>query len=207
MSGSEYRARRATVDDLPGLHALWKTMHFPDVELERRLTEFQVVATPEGTVEGAVGLEMAGRQGIIHSEAFGDFSKADTLRPLLWERIHKLINNHGLARMWTKETAPFWRQTGFQPAESSLISKLPAAWAAEADGWLTLQIRDEELLEKTLAVEFARIRQEEKRNLERVLRPMKLLKIAATVLAVILSLVVLYLCVQMLLNQTGRLPR
>jgi hypothetical protein len=182
-------------------------MHFPDVELERRLTEFQVVASPEGTVEGAVGLEISGRQGIIHSEAFGDFSKSDTLRPLLWERIQKLINNHGLARMWTKETAPFWRQHGFQPAEQSLLSKLPTAWAAEADGWLTVQLRNEELLEKTLDVEFARIRQEEKRNLERVLRPMKMLKTAATVLAVLLSILVLYLCFQMLMNQAGRSGR
>ena len=42
MDSSNSRVRRATLDDLTPLTALWQTMHFPAEEMGKRITEFQV---------------------------------------------------------------------------------------------------------------------------------------------------------------------
>ena len=87
VSSSNYRVRRATLDDIGQLTALWESMLYPTPDLARRVTEFQVAEGPDGAVLGALGLQIAERQGRVHSEAFGDFALAEQLRPLLWETL------------------------------------------------------------------------------------------------------------------------
>src|SRR5947207_1815499 len=108
-----YQVRRATVDDLPQLIVLRKAAHLPATDLEKRFTEFQVVENAEGKLAAAIGLQISQQQGLLHSEMVLDFSLADKLRPRLWERVEKVAANHGLFRVWTQETAPYWKQTGF----------------------------------------------------------------------------------------------
>src|SRR6266705_3800938 len=69
MNPSDYRVRRATLDDIGILKRLCETMRFPAGDLERRLTEFQVIEGPDGKVMGALGSPIAERQAGIHSEA------------------------------------------------------------------------------------------------------------------------------------------
>src|SRR5262245_3844170 len=128
MNGANHTVRRATLEDLPQLQRLWSTMGFPAEELAKRVTEFQVALSPEGQVIGAVGLQVAERQGCLHSEAFSDFAVADQLRPLLWERLMTIANNTGLLRLWTRETAPFWSHSGLTRADAATLQKLPTPW-------------------------------------------------------------------------------
>ncbi len=107
--------RRATVDDLPALKSLWLAAHLPADELESRLTEFQVVETG-GVFAGALGVQILRQHARLHSEDYADFSVADAARELFWERIQNLAANHGVFRVWTQETSPFWTHWGFQPA-------------------------------------------------------------------------------------------
>ena len=81
MSSLKFQVRRATVDDLPRLKQLWALMHFPEAELERQLTDFQVVTDATSSVVGCAALQMNKRHARIHSEAFEDFSFADHARP------------------------------------------------------------------------------------------------------------------------------
>src|SRR5215218_1721732 len=138
MQTSNYEVRRATVDDLGELIPLWESMHFSTPEFEKRLTEFQVAKSAEGKLAGAIGIQIDGRHGRLHSEAFNDFAMADHLRQLLWNRMQSIALNHGLVRLWTRETAPFWKQNGFQPASAEVLSRLPAGWASPDNDWLTL---------------------------------------------------------------------
>mgnify|MGYP003340309990 CR=1 FL=1 len=62
---------------------------------------------------GVVGLQRHQHHGLLHSEVFADFGQADVLRPLLWERIRNYGRNHGLARLWMRETSQSWRLLGF----------------------------------------------------------------------------------------------
>ena len=195
------------MDDLQGLLALWETMHFPTVELERRLTEFQVVESERRRIVGrALGMEIAGRHGRIHSECFTDFALADALRQQLWERMQSVAANHGLARLWTQETAPFWKHSGFNPANDEALKKLPGQWAAIQPDWLTLRLRDEEALQISLDKEFARFKEEEQGRRQGMLRRTQTLKSFTTLVAVVLMIIVLVICIYMLLHRNNLRP-
>ena len=70
MTNPNPQVRRATVEDLPKLVPLWQAEQLPWAGLEKRFKEFQVVEMPDGEVVAAVGLEIAGTEGRLHSEVF-----------------------------------------------------------------------------------------------------------------------------------------
>jgi N-acetylglutamate synthase-like GNAT family acetyltransferase len=146
MSSSAFHIRRATIDDLPTLKAMWESMQIATPDLDKRLTEFQVAEDARGHVVGTVGFWIQGRHGLIHSEAFTDFGVADQVRPLFWRRIEALVLNHGVARLWTRENTPFWTHSGLVPADDEALQRLPEAWDRSARGWLTLRLKDEDTI-------------------------------------------------------------
>jgi len=191
MNQADYRVRRATLDDRKALAALWNAMHLPAGDLERRLTEFQVVEALDGSLLGALAIEISGRQGRIHSEAFADFALADVLRAHLWQRMQSVATNHGLARVWTQEKAPFWCHCGLHPAAAAELKKLPENWNALAGGWLTQQLRDEEALAASLDNEFAQFKDAARMQTEETLRRARVMKFIATFVALILAALVI----------------
>src|SRR5208283_6075814 len=46
-------------------------------ELEKRLTEFQVIVTADGQIAGAIGIQIIRQHALLHSEGYTDFSVAD----------------------------------------------------------------------------------------------------------------------------------
>src|SRR5208282_3588424 len=106
MSSPKLRIRRATTDDFQSLRSLWNSMRLPADELERRLTEFQVIESADGQIAGAIGLQIIRQHALLHSEAYADFSVADEARQLVWERIQLIASHHGVFRLWTQENAP-----------------------------------------------------------------------------------------------------
>ena len=200
------QVRRATVDDLDALRALWQPMDLPVAELEPRLTEFQVLEV-DGQVQGAIGLKISGRQGRLHSEAFEDFSRADELRDLLWERVQKLALNYGVARWWTTESAPWWRRRGFEPPDDAAMSRFPADWVHDEPRWLTLQIHDEALLEKSLDKQIQRMKETERLRNEKLLRHSRIWKMVATLLALGLAFIVGYAVFRLFQNHAFGPPR
>ena len=186
MSSSRLQARRATLDDIGALRELWELMRYPVAELEKQLTDFQVVVDAEGKVVGSVGFRSAQRHGYIHGEAFSDFSFAERARPALWERIQSLSNNHGLARLWINDPSPFWTQNGFQAATPANLEKLPEHWDRTKPGWLTLQLKDENAM-ASLDKEFAMFVASEKQRSNYALGQAKTLKTIATVIALLIA--------------------
>jgi N-acetylglutamate synthase-like GNAT family acetyltransferase len=187
MSPAQFSLRRATVDDLPVLRALWDSMRFSTHDLEKRLTEFQIAVNPEGKVVGAVGFEMQQRHGRIHSEAYSDFSAADSVRPMLWTRLQSLCSNHGVLRLWTQEVSPFWSHNGLTPpADEAERQKLPETWRAIEGNWLTLKLKDEEAI-ASVDKEFALFMQTEKARSAEALTQAQKLKTIATVIAFIVA--------------------
>lgn len=206
MNAPDFRVRRATIEDLPALAALWQSMRLPANELERQLTEFQVAVDADGIVIGAVGFQIVGKNGLIHSEGFTDYGAADTLRPLLWERLQMLAANHGTVRAWTKETTPFWRQAGLAKPDADALAKLPPAWAALPGDWLALKLRED--VEEILSTdkEFELFKQSAKRESEAALGQARVLKTIATVGAIILGIAVLIASVMLVLHKTPTSP-
>jgi N-acetylglutamate synthase-like GNAT family acetyltransferase len=169
MPSSGLRVRRATVDDLQTLKALWADMRLSPEALEPRLTEFQVVENSDNELLGAVGVQIFGQHALLHSEGYSDFGVADPARDLFWERIQKISANQGVFRIWTQERSPFWKTFGFQPPGSELLSKLPETWKNEFDGgWLTLQLKDEEVINAAIQKQVTTFLATEKLEAERV---------------------------------------
>jgi hypothetical protein len=184
VSSSKYRVRRATLDDLGHLTAMWQPMQYPVDDLSKRVTEFQVAESPDGKVMGAVGLQIAERQGLVHSEAFSDFALAEHLRPLLWDRVHAVASNHGLLRVWTREQAPFWNHCGMLRADAEALQKLPVLWRGPSSHWLTLKLRDDVETVLSLDKEFALFMQSEKQRTEQVFQHARTLKTLVTIIAI-----------------------
>lgn len=183
--------RRATLDDLGQLTALWQAMHYPQEDLAKRVTEFQVAEDPTGVLVGAVGLQIAERQGRVHSECFKDFGQSEHLRHVLWDRLQSVASNHGLLRLWTREQAPFYNHCGLLKADSESLTKLPMLWRNEQDGWLTLKLREDVAAVVSLDKEFALFMESEKQRTGRAFQQAKVLKLIATVLAAVIFLLVL----------------
>jgi N-acetylglutamate synthase-like GNAT family acetyltransferase len=190
MTSSTNRVRRATLDDLGVLKPLWTSMHFPVADLEKRLTEFQVVESAEGKIIGAIGFQIAERQARIHSEAFSDFGLADSARASFWDRLQNLASNHGVLRLWTQENVPFWRQHGLQPADAETLKRLPAAWNNAGPSWLTLQLKDENAI-VSVEKELAMLLRAEKDRAAQAIETGKKLKMLAMLLALIFAIFVI----------------
>ena len=70
MSPQTLHIRRATVDDRDTLKTLWASMRLSSGELEKRLTEFQVVENSNGEVVGAIGIQFSRQHALLHSESY-----------------------------------------------------------------------------------------------------------------------------------------
>jgi len=198
MNPPNFLVRRATLEDLSALLQLWSSMRFDADALAKRATEFQVAEDSSKAVVGAIGLRIVGKQGHIHSEAFTDFSVADQIRPLLFDRMKVLANNHGLVRLWTRESAPFWKHIGLDPADAPALEKLPAVWKDLGSGWFTLKLKEdvEEILSENSA--FALFAEAEKRRTQKTLDQARLIKGVATGIAVFLLVGVVIAAVYLL---------
>jgi N-acetylglutamate synthase-like GNAT family acetyltransferase len=176
------RVRRATTDDRQSLKALWRSMLLPAEELEKRLTEFQVVETDDGKLLGAIGIQILQQQARLHSESYLDFAHADQARELFWERIKTLASNHGVFRLWTQENSPFWSRLGFRSAIAQKLSDLPPEWQSARGEWFILRLKDEETIANALGKDFAAFMSAERQNTERAFQQARTLKTAITVI-------------------------
>jgi N-acetylglutamate synthase-like GNAT family acetyltransferase len=194
MNPAQSCVRRATIDDLKSLVALWEGMNYSAVELEKRLTEFQIVEAADGSIAGAVALEMNNGQGRIHSEAFFDFTFADGHREQLWLRLQVVATNHGLTRLWTHEGAPYWRHSGFVPPHEEDLAKLPDEWHSLPAGWHTLRLKAEEAFVPAVEKQFEQFKEQERERTERALRRAHLLQQWAAAIGIILALCIIAAC-------------
>lgn len=193
------RVRRATVDDLPALKALWLTAQLPANELEGRLTEFQVVEAGV-SFAGAIGLQIVRQHLRTHSEDYADYSVADGARLLFWERIQSLAANHGVFRIWTQETSPFWTRWGFQPANAEILQRLPDEWKNLEGRWLTLELKNEELISAALENRLATFGETEKQQAAQILDRARQLKLLITIAGFAIFLICAVIAIRLLLH-------
>jgi hypothetical protein len=183
VNAPAYRVRRATTDDLEQLMTVWAAAALPAAEMEKRFTEFQVAESAEGRIVGAIGLQVAGVDGKIHSETFADFALSDTLRPLFWQRLETMARNHGLFRLWTAETAPFWKKgAGFSAASVPP----PEAFGPARGPWLSLRLKEEAADPTLIEAQFTLFREAERAKRDKLLQRAAALKMVGTAIAVLL---------------------
>jgi N-acetylglutamate synthase-like GNAT family acetyltransferase len=205
MSLPNLRIRRATTDDFRSLQALWNSMRFPADELEKRLTEFQVVEAADGQIAGAIGLQIIGHHALLHSEGYTDFSVADAARQLFWERIQTIATHHGVFRLWTQENSPFWVRWGFQPATIGLLDRLPVEWKRFGEKWLTIQLKDEEAM-ATLEKELETFRELGKKQVVEAMEQARTMTTTITIIAFAVGIVLIGIAIFMLARRGLSLP-
>lgn len=202
MNPQTLRIRRATVDDRATLKTLWASMRLSPDDLEKRLTEFQVVENSVGEVVGAIGTQFSGQHALLHSEGYSDFGIADAARQLFWERVQTLASHNGIFRVWTQERSPFWKTFGFQPPDAEVFSRLPAGWRNEFDGgWLTLQLKNEEVIAAALEKQFAGFMAAEKKETERISEKARTLKTAITVVGFAIGIISLGIAIYLFIHR------
>ena len=184
MTDANVQVRRATIEDIPQIVSLCQQENLPNIDLEKRFKEFQVVHTPTGEILGAIGLQISGNQGRLHSEAVLHPEQGDAVRQKLWDRIALVAQNFGLARVWIQSDAPFWHTIGFGPASGEVMSRLPAEFAGTSRNWSTLQLKEEGPTVSSIDKEFALFREAERERTEKMFRQACVLKMLAGVIAV-----------------------
>ena len=140
MNYDDLRGRRATSDDVSALEQMWRTTGLRLEALEPKFTEFQVIEDPLGSLVAAVGIRVAGKDALLHDETIPEFGAADAVRPVMWQRLQAIATHNGVIRVWTQESAAFWRQAGFNQASGSSSGAAAAnhhtlTSAADPFGW------------------------------------------------------------------------
>ena len=181
MTTPNLQVRRATVEDLSKLVALWQQENLPVQDLEKRFKEFQLVEGAGGEIAAAVGLQVVGLEGRLHSEAFARQEQADATRELLWERAQVVAQNHGLVRLWTQFSTPFWNHSGFRYAGQDVLAKLPPVFGGEPQPWQFLQLKEETGVPVSIDKEFALFKEMEKERTDKIFRQAKVLKLVALI--------------------------
>jgi N-acetylglutamate synthase-like GNAT family acetyltransferase len=205
MSPPDLRIRRATTDDFQSLKSLWNSMRFPAGELEKRLTEFQVVEAADGQIVGAIGLQITGHHALLHSEGYTDFSVADAARQLFWERIPTIATHHGVFRLWTQENSPFWVRWGFQPANAETLERLPGEWKRSGEKWLTLQLKNEEAM-ATLEKELEAFRESGKKRAAEAVEQARTMTTTITIIAFVVGIVLIGVAIYLFVRRGSSLP-
>ena len=207
MNPPSLRISRATTNDLPALRALWSEARLPADDLEKRLTEFQVVRDAAGRFVGAIGVQFSRQHALLHNEGFADFSLADAARDLFWERLQILASNHGVFRVWTQERSPFWKHFGFQPADAIVLARLPAKWRNEYDGaWLTFQLKNEDAITAALGTDFARFMESQRQETARVREKAKTVRAIVTVVGFAIGILCFAAAIYLALHRMGSVP-
>lgn len=186
------RVRRATVEDVAYLIPLWKIEELPWEELEKRFREFQIIESGDGELLGAIGIQIAGHDGCLHSEVFAHPEDSDSLREHLWQRLQSVVANHGLMRLWTGLEAPFWHGAGFVPATPEQLTRRPASFTTGAAPQRFLQLK-EESADVSIEKEFAMFREAERERAQQLMQKARILKLLAFVIgAGLFALVIIW---------------
>lgn len=144
MDPTPISARRAAVEDLAALQALWLEAGMPWEQLGSFLNEFQVTTDDDGLITGAIGLLIEGDQALLHSEVVRAGTDADLSRSALWRRIQIVARNQGVQRIWTQEDADYWKTSGFTPVPPPLADRAQVSFVKSADSWLACDLMDPE---------------------------------------------------------------
>ncbi|HEY1170504.1 MAG TPA: hypothetical protein VGH19_03960 [Verrucomicrobiae bacterium] len=190
MSLPVHTVRRATINDLATLRAIWSEERFAVGELERRFTEFQIVESSDGKIIGALALQIQGNQGHIHSEAIAMPEHTEAVRAVLWDRLKKVATNHGLVRLWTPAVHTHWTKADFRAPTEAEQGKRASQFGQSLEGWLVLQLKEEVEHAISLEHELAIFREAQKAESAAFNEQAKKVKVLTLVVALLFAGVV-----------------
>ena len=112
-----------------------------------------------------------------------------------------LAANHGIFRIWTQETSPFWTRWGFQPAGAEILLRLPEEWKTSEGKWLTIELKNEEAVTAALQNKFAGFMDAEKKQTARVAEKARTLKTIITVVGFTIGILCIGIAIYLLIHR------
>lgn len=188
------------------LRELWTKLALPQQVLEKHFTEIQVAENPEGKIIAAIGLKIERLHGHIHSEAISDPNDSN-LYEAFWQRLQILGRNHGLFRMWTESSNPYWKTVGFSAPDAKALEKMPAGFSLKKEAVLTHAIREESAEGLSVEQQFEMFTQAQKMETERLLQQAQVFKRVAYVIILIISGGLIFYALMRFLNRGTRRRR
>ncbi|MBX3731329.1 MAG: hypothetical protein KF791_01905 [Verrucomicrobiae bacterium] len=183
MDPSPLSARRAAVEDLAALQALWQEAGLPWEQLGDFLNEFQIVTDEDGLITGVIGLLIEGDQALLHTEAIHAGADADLVRAALWRRVQIVLRHQGVQRVWTQEDADYWKTGGFSPVPPPLVERAPASFLKSADSWLACDLMDPERAKAAINEQLAILEAERMQRAAEFQQKVRLFRTASIVFA------------------------
>lgn len=185
MESTSISARRAAVEDMAALQALWLEVGMPWEELGGFINEFQVTTDEDGLITGAIGLLIEDDQALLHSEAIRAGSDADLARSALWRRVQIVARHQGVQRIWTQEDADYWRTSGFSLVPPPLVDRVQASFLKSADTWMACDLMDPERAKAMVNEQLAILEAERMREAEEFQGKVRIFRTFAILLAFI----------------------
>ncbi len=195
MTPQNFHFRRATLEDLDILRGLWQTALHPVLELEKRLTDFQIVEGNDGRLLGALGICVQGEEACVHHEAYTHPDTESAIREKLWNRLNVLFVNQGVHRMWTREKAEFWKEKGFRVPTGEEKTKFPSNFSSGNGTLLVFPLKDlkaERMIERKM-MELQAAREEDEVRLEQKTR---IIRVVAWSLAGFFMVLLIYFTIR-----------
>ena len=152
----------------------------------------------------ARGHALAGTEARLYGEGFASPEYADLVRENAWLRFQVIARNHGLVRVWTQLTAPFWHLNGFLHPSPDLAARLPAVFAGDPRPWKFLQLREEAAAPVSFEKEFALFKEMEQEKTAQIYRRAKVLKLIAALMVVAVIVLVLVWAIAWIKTQGPR---
>lgn len=205
-----FSARRATLEDLPALQALWQQAGLPWDQLDKFVSEFQVAADESGSLLAAIGLLVEGDNALLHTEAISPAAtlKADELRSALWRRVQIVARNQGVVRVWTQEDGEFWHAGVFQPADQAQVKAAGASFLSDISAaWFVCELIDPAKAKQIVNEQFAIWEASRTQEREDFRRKTRLLMAVAVALATVVIGVCLWLVFRVITAQPDILKR
>jgi hypothetical protein len=143
-------------------------------------------------VLATIGIQLAGRQGLLHSESIARPEISDALREMLWERLQVIIKSNSLERLWTHLNSHYWRDLGFQRATPEQLKMLPAKFGQGERPWGVKNLSAADA-NAVLEREMAEIKALQQREVARAQQRVQLMKrVALGVTAIVFVIVIAF---------------
>ena len=163
MSKPSFHLRRATLEDLELLRGLWQIALFSHSDLEKHLTEFQVIEGDDGRLLGAIGIRLRQENAWIHHAAFTRPHTGIALREILWDRLKSMFRQHGVHRVWISQSEDYWSAVGFRTPTTEERNSVPPPFETLEKTLKVFVLRDEKsqkIIERKM-LELQSLREEE----------------------------------------------
>ncbi len=180
------------------MRLLWQAAGLPWDQLDRFVTEFQVVPGESEELLGAIGFLVEGTDGLLHTESVTAAENADEIRASLWRRIQIIGRNQGIQRIWTQEDAPYWMTCGFSPASPERLGSTSATFLDRTASWQVFDIAAPEKVKARLDEQMAiwqATRSQEAEELQQRIRNFR--NIAVLVATVVVGVMIVLLSIVM----------